>query len=148
MDAPKISPGISFSKKIEIEVETLSDAVDCVSQGADIVMLDNMNPDEVKEVLEEGIEILNGWGPKEILSEKKLETAVGDLEHYRENGSAVLVLCGSETRARNMLRLLEEREIPVGTISTEFEVSGKGVMEFELRINDANPWTVEVDFDE
>ena len=44
--------------------------------------------------------------------------------------------------------LLEEREIPVGTISTEFEVSGKGVMEFELRINDANPWTVEVDFDE
>ena len=44
--------------------------------------------------------------------------------------------------------LLEEREIPVGTISTEFEVSGKGTMEFELRINDANPWTVEVDFDE
>ena len=44
--------------------------------------------------------------------------------------------------------LLEEREIPVGAISTEFEVRGKGVMEFELRINDANPWTVEVDFDE
>jgi len=41
-----------------------------------------------------------------------LETAAGDLAHYRTSGSAVLVLCGSETRARNMLRLLEEREIP------------------------------------
>ncbi len=43
--------------------------------------------------------------------------------------------------------LLEEREIPVGTISTQFELKGKGIMEFELRINDANPWKIEVDFD-
>lgn len=43
--------------------------------------------------------------------------------------------------------LLEEREIPVGTISTQFALTGKGIMEFELRINDANPWKIEVDFD-
>lgn len=42
-----------------------------------------------------------------------LETAVGDMAHYRSSGSAVLVLCGSETRAQNLQRLLEEREIPV-----------------------------------
>ena len=41
----------SFSKKIEIEVESLDDAVECVQNGADIVMLDNMNPDEVKNVM-------------------------------------------------------------------------------------------------
>ena len=41
-----------------------------------------------------------------------LETAVGDMAHYRASGSAVLVLCGSETRARNLQRLLEERGIP------------------------------------
>ena len=41
-----------------------------------------------------------------------LETAVGDMAHYRASGSAVLVLCGSETRARNLQRLLEERDIP------------------------------------
>ena len=41
-----------------------------------------------------------------------LETAVTDLEHYRNTGSAVLVLCGGEVRAKNLLRLLEEREIP------------------------------------
>ena len=41
-----------------------------------------------------------------------LETAVTDLEHYRKTGSAVLVLCGGEVRAKNLLRLLEERGIP------------------------------------
>ena len=42
----------SFSKKIEIEVESLDDAIDCVKNGADIVMLDNMAPNEVREVLD------------------------------------------------------------------------------------------------
>ena len=41
-----------------------------------------------------------------------LETAVNDLEHYRSGGQAVLVLCGGETRARNLLRMLEDRGIP------------------------------------
>ena len=41
-----------------------------------------------------------------------LETAVTDLEHYRSSGSAVLVLCGGETRAKNLHRLLEEKGIP------------------------------------
>lgn len=42
---------VSFSKKIEIEVETLEDAINCVQNNADIVMLDNMTPAEVKEVI-------------------------------------------------------------------------------------------------
>ena len=41
-----------------------------------------------------------------------LETAVTDLEQYRENGSAVLLLCGGETRAKNLHALLMERGIP------------------------------------
>ena len=48
----KAKDNTSFSKKIEIEVETLEDAVECVENGADIVMLDNMNPGEVSEVLD------------------------------------------------------------------------------------------------
>ncbi len=48
----KAQKNVSFSKKIEIEVETLEDAIDCVNAGADIVMLDNMEPSEVKEVLD------------------------------------------------------------------------------------------------
>ena len=49
----KAKTNVSFSKKIEIEVETLDDAVECVQNGADIVMLDNMTPFEVKEVIDE-----------------------------------------------------------------------------------------------
>ena len=48
----KAKANVSFSKKIEIEVETLDDAVECVQNGADIVMLDNMSPDEVMEVID------------------------------------------------------------------------------------------------
>ena len=47
----KAQKNTSFSKKIEIEVETLNDAVECVKQKADIVMLDNMSPEEVSNVL-------------------------------------------------------------------------------------------------
>ena len=49
----KAKENTSFSKKIEIEVETLDDAIECVKNGADIVMLDNMSPSEVKEVIDE-----------------------------------------------------------------------------------------------
>ncbi len=41
-----------------------------------------------------------------------METAAGDLEHYLAAGAAVLLLCGSEARCRNMQRMLQEREIP------------------------------------
>ena len=41
-----------------------------------------------------------------------LETAAADMEHYRKSGSGVLVLCGGETRARNLLRILDEHGIP------------------------------------
>lgn len=49
----KAKENVSFSKKIEIEVETLNDAIECVKNGADIVMLDNMSPKEVTNVIDE-----------------------------------------------------------------------------------------------
>ena len=42
---------VSFTKKIEIEVETLEEAMQAANAGADIIMLDNMGPDEITEVL-------------------------------------------------------------------------------------------------
>lgn len=42
---------ISFSKKIEIEVESTEDAIIAVKNGADIVMFDNMSPKEVQNTL-------------------------------------------------------------------------------------------------
>ena len=49
----KAKENVSFSKKIEIEVESLDDAIECVKNGADIVMLDNMDTNETKEVIDE-----------------------------------------------------------------------------------------------
>ena len=48
----KAKENASFSKKIEIEVETLDDAIECVKNGTDIVMLDNMDSKEVGEVID------------------------------------------------------------------------------------------------
>lgn len=42
---------VSFTKKVEIEVENINDALEAAIAGADIIMLDNMNPDEIKNVL-------------------------------------------------------------------------------------------------
>ena len=41
-----------FSMKIEIEVETVGDALDAMNAGADIVMLDNMTPDAMSEAVQ------------------------------------------------------------------------------------------------
>jgi len=40
----------SFTKKIEIEVENATDAMTAVKNGADIIMLDNFGPDEVRKL--------------------------------------------------------------------------------------------------
>lgn len=42
---------ISFSKKIEIEVESTEDAIIASENGADIVMFDNMSPDDAQRTL-------------------------------------------------------------------------------------------------
>ncbi|MBE6995945.1 MAG: transcription-repair coupling factor, partial [Ruminococcaceae bacterium] len=59
-----------------------------------------------------------------------LETAVTDLEQYRQSGTAVLVLCGSESRAKNLHRMLEERNIPAVPDWNLTAMPGKG----EIRI--------------
>jgi nicotinate-nucleotide pyrophosphorylase (carboxylating) len=42
---------VSFTTKIEVEAETKKQALDAAEAGADIIMLDNMLPDEVSDVL-------------------------------------------------------------------------------------------------
>ncbi|MEG2176417.1 MAG: transcription-repair coupling factor [Oscillibacter sp.] len=54
-----------------------------------------------------------------------LETAITDLEHYRGAENAVLVLCGSEARAKNLQRLLEDRHLPA-TIDLSGSAMPKG----------------------
>lgn len=42
---------VSFTKKIEIEVENKEDVLKAAELGADIIMLDNMEPQEIQEVV-------------------------------------------------------------------------------------------------
>ena len=42
---------ISFSKKIEIEIEKTEDILIAADNGADIIMLDNMSPDQISNAL-------------------------------------------------------------------------------------------------
>jgi len=42
----------SFSKKIEVEVSRVTDALKAAEAGADIIMLDNFSPKQVKETIE------------------------------------------------------------------------------------------------
>lgn len=77
---------VSFTKKIEIEVESEEDAVRASMFGADIVMLDNMKPEEIRSVLntlnekrlreDVIIEVSGGINPDNILEYAKLDVDV------------------------------------------------------------------------
>jgi nicotinate-nucleotide pyrophosphorylase (carboxylating) len=77
----------SFTRKIEVEVESVSDAVFAAKIGADILMLDNMKPEEILNTLD-------------ILKEKKLRNSViveasggislQNLEEYAKTGVDVI----------------------------------------------------------
>ncbi|MUN29148.1 carboxylating nicotinate-nucleotide diphosphorylase [Sulfuracidifex metallicus] len=43
----------SFTKKIEVEVSSLEDAMKAYREGVDAILLDNMTPQEVREVVQE-----------------------------------------------------------------------------------------------
>jgi nicotinate-nucleotide pyrophosphorylase (carboxylating) len=50
-EAIQAAKAISAYRKIEVEVETPSDAITAATEGADIIMLDNMVPRQVQETL-------------------------------------------------------------------------------------------------
>jgi nicotinate-nucleotide pyrophosphorylase (carboxylating) len=86
-EAVKIARGkVSFIHKVEVEVSTVEDAIRAAESGADIIMLDNMNPDDVAKVIEELrrrglrervlIEVSGGITPQNILDYAKLDVDI------------------------------------------------------------------------
>lgn len=74
----------SFTKKVEIEVETPEDARVAVQEGADIVMLDNFGPDEVKKIASE----LKRLKP-DLLIEASGGIRPEDVERYAEGADII-----------------------------------------------------------
>lgn len=52
-NAIKVAKNSSFTKKIEVEVTNKEEAIMAAKLGADIIMLDNMKPDQIRETLRE-----------------------------------------------------------------------------------------------
>jgi len=77
----------SFAHKIEIEVESLEEALIAAKEGADIVMLDNMSPAEVSEVVQKYRE--NGYYGK-VLLEASGGINFENLEDYAKTGVNII----------------------------------------------------------
>ncbi|CAB48934.1 carboxylating nicotinate-nucleotide diphosphorylase [Pyrococcus abyssi] len=88
----------SMYKVVEVEVESLEDAIKAAKAGADIIMLDNMKPQEIVRVIEElkrlglreniKIEVSGGITPNNIEEYAKLDVDVislGYLTHSVKN---------------------------------------------------------------
>jgi len=97
-EAIKRAKAFSVYKIVEVEVESLNDAVRAAELGADIVMLDNMKPQEIEKVIEElkrrglrdriKIEVSGGITPENIEEYAKLDIDVislGYLTHSVKN---------------------------------------------------------------
>ncbi|MDI6851396.1 MAG: carboxylating nicotinate-nucleotide diphosphorylase [bacterium] len=77
----------SFAHKIEVEVETLEEALIAAQEGADIVMLDNMTPAEISKVVEKYKE-LGYYG--RVLLEASGGITFENLEDYAKTGVNII----------------------------------------------------------
>jgi nicotinate-nucleotide pyrophosphorylase (carboxylating) len=89
----------SFVHKIEVEVSTIEEAIKAAQSGADVIMLDNMRPEEVARVVEELkkkglrdrvlIEVSGGITSENILEYAKLDIDVISCSYITMSSKAV-----------------------------------------------------------
>jgi nicotinate-nucleotide pyrophosphorylase (carboxylating) len=98
---------ISFTKKIEVEVRSLDEAAEAAEAGADIIMFDNMSPEEIRISL--------GALDERCLREGKLFEASGGITHenlakYASSGVDIVSM-GSLTHSMRNLNVKLEIEM-------------------------------------
>jgi len=85
--AIKAAQKTSFTRKIEVEVESAEDATFAAGLGADIIMLDNMQPEAIKETLflleEKGLR-------KSVFVEASGGISPANLEGYAKTGVDII----------------------------------------------------------
>lgn len=85
----KVRKNVSFSKKIEVEATSVEDALIAAKTGADIVMLDNFSPNQVKKA----IKLLESKGLRDkILIEASGGITEENLLEYAEAGVDIISL--------------------------------------------------------
>jgi len=96
----------SFTKKIEVEVESLEDMLRAAELGADIIMFDNMPPLEISK----GVEVLEKRGLRNnVLLEASGGITPGNLNSYASTGVDVISL-GALTRDARWIDMSLEME--------------------------------------
>jgi nicotinate-nucleotide pyrophosphorylase (carboxylating) len=96
----------SFTKKIEVEVESLDDMLVAAKGGADIIMFDNMIPTEIAA----GIELLQNYGLRaRVLLEASGGITLDNIKEYAACGVDVISL-GALTRNARWIDLSLEIE--------------------------------------
>lgn len=94
----------SFTKKIEVEVESRSDMIKAAKGGADIIMFDNMAPEEIAR----GVEQLEEIGLRDrVLLEASGGITLDNLSEYAASGVDVISL-GALTRNSRWIDLSME----------------------------------------
>ncbi|MDY0386143.1 MAG: carboxylating nicotinate-nucleotide diphosphorylase [Methanolobus sp.] len=87
----------SFTQKIEIEVESAADALKAARAGADIIMLDNMSPDDVIDT----VEMLKSSSiPEHIIIEVSGNINSDNLEEYAKTGVDIISMGSLVHQAR------------------------------------------------
>jgi nicotinate-nucleotide pyrophosphorylase (carboxylating) len=95
----KVRNQVSFTKKIEVEVRTLVQAKEAINAGADIVMFDNMSPQEIQVCLQE----LDDEGLREgTLFEASGGITKENLSKYAKSGVDIISMGSLTHSVRNL----------------------------------------------
>ena len=96
----------SFTKKIEVEVESLEEMMLAARGGADIIMFDNMSP----EMIEQGVELLREMGLREkVMLEASGGINPANIPQYAQSGVDIISL-GALTKDARWIDLSLEME--------------------------------------
>jgi len=81
--------GASFTQKIEVEVESLEDAMIAAGAGADALLLDNMSADEIRSVV---AALVEAGLRNQVTLEASGGISISELRQYAETGVDVISL--------------------------------------------------------
>ena len=96
----------SFTKKIEVEIESLEDMLIEAKEGADIIMFDNMDPAKIAE----GVDVLKKEGLRErVILEASGGITLDNIKDYGRSGVDVISL-GALTKDARWIDLSLEIE--------------------------------------
>ncbi len=77
----------SFTKKIEVEVKTIEEAIKVAEMGVDIIMFDNMSPMEIREAVKE---LRNRGLRDKVLLEASGGINLSNVEDYAKTGVDII----------------------------------------------------------